>query len=477
MAISAATTFEVRTTGSDSNGGGFVTGATGTDFSQQDAAAASGVNLTVDATTNTKVTSAVHNFVAADVGNIIQITAGTGYTTGFYEILSVASNAATLDRSPAAASTTGGTWAMGGAFASPGMASKAISDSGAAGKNVWIKSGTYIMTVNTVNVSSGKVAPTVGGSQANGPQRWRGYQTTRGDCSVGSGTRPTISAGVLTSLNIFSLTSSSVGYCTLENLILDGNGGSSTAGIGNGGSGVGNNFIINCKVVNCTSYCIGVGKADCVVFCEASSTTATSFGFRCDGSGCRLISCYAHDMTGTGFGSNTSGGMIFERCIAIRCSIGFANTSGNNPYQASQCIAYANTGRGFVISVGTNLTSYFLTNCIAYGNGGRGYDTSSNIQTSTRIMNCAGGSNTGGNYDTTYLPDSGNNVSIIGFIALTADPFVNAAGNNFALNNVAGGGALLRAAGLPASFPGLSTSSYPDVGAAQHQDGTKAYAF
>jgi hypothetical protein len=45
MALSSATVLEVRTTGVDTNGGGFVTGATGTDFSQQNAAQYSGTNL------------------------------------------------------------------------------------------------------------------------------------------------------------------------------------------------------------------------------------------------------------------------------------------------------------------------------------------------------------------------------------------------------------------------------------------------
>lgn len=34
MALSSATVFEVRTTGADTNGGGFVAGAAGTDYSQ-----------------------------------------------------------------------------------------------------------------------------------------------------------------------------------------------------------------------------------------------------------------------------------------------------------------------------------------------------------------------------------------------------------------------------------------------------------
>ena len=66
-------------------------------------------DFVVDATDNTKVTSASYNFVAADVGGTLQVTAGTSWTTGDYTISSVAANAAFLDRSPAAVGTTGGT--------------------------------------------------------------------------------------------------------------------------------------------------------------------------------------------------------------------------------------------------------------------------------------------------------------------------------------------------------------------------------
>ena len=120
MALAATCVFEVRTTGSDLNGGAFKAGATGTDRSQQDAAHASGTDLVVDGSDNTKVTSATHNFVAADVGNTIQIVNGGAWTGGVYEIVSVASNAAVLDRSPAATGSTSGTWKLGGAKASLG---------------------------------------------------------------------------------------------------------------------------------------------------------------------------------------------------------------------------------------------------------------------------------------------------------------------------------------------------------------------
>ena len=86
--ISAAMEWDVRTTGNDGNGGAFTRGATGTDFSQQNAAQVSYVDLIVGATT-TQVTSVLHAFGATAVGNIINITAGTGCTTGRFEVLKV----------------------------------------------------------------------------------------------------------------------------------------------------------------------------------------------------------------------------------------------------------------------------------------------------------------------------------------------------------------------------------------------------
>jgi hypothetical protein len=74
------------------------------------AALYSGTNLVVDGTSNTKVTSATHNFTATDVGSVVIISAGTGWTPGAYTINSVNSNAAILSASPAAVSTSGGAW-------------------------------------------------------------------------------------------------------------------------------------------------------------------------------------------------------------------------------------------------------------------------------------------------------------------------------------------------------------------------------
>ena len=60
-------------------------------------------DLTIDTSNNLLVTSATHSFVSADVGARLQVTAGTGWTAGNYQITGVSGGAATLKTSPSAA--------------------------------------------------------------------------------------------------------------------------------------------------------------------------------------------------------------------------------------------------------------------------------------------------------------------------------------------------------------------------------------
>src|SRR6266567_1137557 len=213
-ALSANTTLEVRPGGNDLNGGGFVTGATGTDYSVQDAAQFSGTDLASANGTSTSpvVTSGVHNFVAADVGNIIQITAGASWMVGFYQIVSVASNAATLDRACGTAATlTVGAWAEGGALASIGQAGAAVT---VAGMRVFVYnagSTVYSITSATNSVSGGCFNPSapVSGIIV-------GYATNR--TINNTDPPPTIQINVGTA-TIFG----SKCYAEIRNLILDGN--------------------------------------------------------------------------------------------------------------------------------------------------------------------------------------------------------------------------------------------------------------
>lgn len=118
MTIQATSVFRVRKLGSNTNGGGYdaaMSGA-GTDYSQQDAAQATGTHGTAAGTTTFTDTVAAA-FTAAMIGNAIYIS-GTGFTAGVYFVTARASSTSiTLDRSPGTG--TVGAWAIGGAWADP----------------------------------------------------------------------------------------------------------------------------------------------------------------------------------------------------------------------------------------------------------------------------------------------------------------------------------------------------------------------
>lgn len=69
-------------------------------------------DLVIDGTLNTKVTSASHTFTSIDVGRVVAVTAGTGFTPGNYTIASVSSGAAIMANAVGTTGSTGGTWAM-----------------------------------------------------------------------------------------------------------------------------------------------------------------------------------------------------------------------------------------------------------------------------------------------------------------------------------------------------------------------------
>lgn len=453
MALSATTTWELRTAGSDNSGGGFRTGALGIDFSQLDSAFASGTNLTVDAVTNTDVAPDGHTPDADDVGNLIQITAGAGFSTGFYEIASIQSGKWRLDRSPAATGTSGGTWALGGALASPGKLGSGM----VTGNDAWIKSGTYTVTSASTNIANGCLSLPAGASAANTTKVF-GYGSTRGD----NGTKPVITAdGTITTFTLVATGTN--GH--VENIEVNGNSRTSSRGFNSG------NFsrFVRCKATNCTNS----------GFTGASGT----FGLLCEATGCSTVgaffstgfwmSCVARANSITGF--NLSNGGVVVGCVSANntgaSTDGFTSASGGTYY--SNCVAYNNGRHGFNPTAAS--AEMTLVNCLAVSNAGYGF-TSSAAFDNIYLFYCAGNNNTSGNVNSSNIPSAQQ----IGFIALSGDPFTSAAGLDFSLNNTASAGAAVRGAGLPSlssglyGLPGLSTNSYPDIGAAQHLEAASA---
>lgn len=438
MAISPTAQWEIRTTGSDTNGGMYVSGA-GIDYSQQDAAQLSLSDVVTNGTTT--VTSATGGFTANMVNNGINI-AGT-----VYQITArTDTNTITVDRTVGAAS--GQTGKVGGALASPGYAS----GQGVNQNRFWIKSGTYTLTSSTQNIAGGKVVSPAGVAGVGGaPCVWEGYQAARGD----KGTKPVINDGVLTGISMFATSSFSTYFDNIEFVV------SSATNIG---LAIGHNLGRGLRI---KTSGVGIGidfvSSTCLLYkCLGLNTTNTPFNIRTSSS--RIVGCVAIGSGTDGFKITVSGNQ-FHRCLAIsNGGHGFNNgTALTNDFTG--CVAYGNAGDGFMISTSFS-TGVACMNCLAVGNGGLGFNIVS-AGIFFALISCAGYNNAGGNVASAIL-------NIEGFITLTANPFTNAAGLDFTLNNVAGGGAALRAAGAIPSFPGLATDSFLDIGAAQHRDSAGA---
>lgn len=442
MAFGGGTVWEVRTTGSDSNGGGYLAGSSSVDYSQQNTPQLS----VTDAVTNgsSTLTSASAAFNSTHVGNVVYLTGGTATLSATRRQITSVSNATTIILDSAVASGTGITLNLGGALASPGVAAGALNSGG---NTVWIKAGVYLVTA-TANVAGGFPQP----SQYS---MWLGYNSARGDATLW-GTLPTLRAAA-SSMVVFQ---PGVNEVLVANLELDGNASGGYTGV----VGLAPNFgfrytASNCRAKNCTptgsNAAFGSTGVAMLIACEAMNTSGV--GFRINGS---ATACYSHDNTGVGFIA-AGNPCQFTDCIAAgNGGDGFVYSGG--PLRAANCTAVDNGGNGYNVDFVT--TS--LVNCLAFNNSGYGFVTSSaNTGLMVSLTNCAGGANTAGNVVSGNIP-SGN---MPGFVTLTADPFVNRSARNLALNTTAGGGVALRGGGLGTLGGGL-TANFKDIGAAQHKD-------
>ena len=433
MALSVNTVLEVRTVGSDTNGGGFVTGSSGTDWSQQTSPQYS-VTDGVTAGTTT-ITSATANFGTDVVGNLIYVQGGTGsVTAGWYQITS-RTNATTIvvDRSTGLTAGTGVTLKIGGALATPGLAASLMTVSG---MKAYIKSGTYNLSTATPG--------------AGGPIQFassisaiiEGYQTTRGDRT---GTTPIISWASVSApgAQTFIVNRNGVANQIVMNITVDGNNVANVSGFSMATAGP---RCDDCRAQNCSGTSqVGFSFAS-VQFVGTIAVCNRNFASNCK----------------TGFASG-----VLNACTATGCTTGF---TGNG--YAMNCLAYSNTGVGFDYSGGSSyscltrctsdgnsgdgfkLTTLTMIDCCSTNNGGYGYNTTAG----TCLVNCASKSNTSGRSSMTPLQDQFP-------ILLTADPYVSV-GSDFRPNATAGGGALLRAAG----FGVAGQTNNRDVGSVQHSD-------
>lgn len=436
MSISASTIFEIRTAGNDTNGGGFVEGAAGTDYSQQDTKNTAGNDIsTTDAVGNgtSTLTSATANFQASIVGNIIYLQGGTApLAAGWYQVTARASTTSiTLDRT--VSTGTGITMNIGGALASLGQAG--ASSGGVTGLRYYIKAGTYTISSTSNNVS--------GGCFTIDPAWVQGYQTARNDY----GTPPVLQAnGVITSFAVIGVGFSGSRF---ENITVDGNNRTNSRGFtGSSQAGV----LYRCNAINCTNNGFNLSNTVAIQCTATGCSSQAAFSFF----GGIARNCVAYSNTIGGFNAGTAA-TKFEGCVAYsNTGVGFNLAVGG--CVASGCVAYANTTHGFSMGAVAGIS---LFNCIAETNTTTGFNFTGN---SLLMQRCAAYNN-----GTNFNIGTGKFVNNLNPTTGTGSFFTNAAGADFSLNNTASAGAALRGTGYPGVLP-IGGTGYIDVGALQHQD-------
>ncbi len=356
MAIAAACVWEVRTTATagNVNGGFYKTGASGTDFSQQDAAQ---YNLTGGTSAGAGAVI-LHASAAADmVGNGLHINSGTNTTAGWYEIISVIDGVSiTVDRNCTTGVGASIAFRVGGALVDgvTGIANQAV-----AGNTAYVKAGTYTVSGGN-NWNWGVLAGT---SSVQGYVI--GYNATRGDNPTGSN-RPQV--------NFSSGTFLTGSLVTWKNMSFK--SANVTSGQGAAFISTGNGSIYNCKFVNTTTTANiqACGVTNNINFYGCEFVSYNGYGVvQPSADTASFFNCWFHDSQYGIFNSYTAAPnrLTVQGCTFSGCAVAGYQSAASSALYVGQLIN--NTfygGEASKIGIGINyLGNYKLNvlNNIFYG--------------------------------------------------------------------------------------------------------------
>lgn len=453
--LASTATWEVRPTNGNDNYGGCFDPAIGigTDYTQQNAVEYNFTDLVISATT-TNVTSVSHSFVVADTGNCIHISAGSGFTTGWYEIHSTSGGIATLDRSAGSAASTGGTWFEGGALKTFSQFTLNIG----VGQMAWMKAE------STQTIGSGLIWSNGAASAGSQFTTIAGYTSTRGD-----GGQVTIQAS--TTINAWMLQFEAAG-ASLMNFIFDCNSEGPAFGAG-GITGTGgtqrfqNITVKNCNWNNGNSLIINGAHSTLVtVTVQNSSTSGASNNdaLVINAAGIQCFWCVAVGNSQPGILATGTANNDFKCVFCIAANNSGASSDGITFVLDSAisacigCVTYGN-GRDGIRIGSSDPGSMIVMNSIAYGNAAYGINFTGTATLAGVLFSNynAYGGNTSGNLNglTAGAQDK----------TLSASPFINAASDNFALST--GGVTAVGGLGFAGTLNVGGTGNL-DIGALQH---------
>lgn len=454
--------FEARTTGNGFNGGGFcpTLPSVGTDYSQQNSPQLSLTDVaSLNATSSPcTITSVTGGFTAAMIGNII-CSEGTGVAWNKFRAIITGvtnTNTATIEAidvstHASAATATGGTFHVGGCLDGVhylfGITGTGTDSNPLAKGHAHIKAGTYASYGFPLGTYSG----------ADDAYIVEGYTTTRGD---GAPTRPVLEL-VTGQAYSNTLITADGEYATIKNIIFDANGEADSCLAESSSLAV---SFINCGFTGGIEWGLNIqGNAiefdGCDIYlngdtAQASITFVDSGGIMTFASEATVFkNCRIYDNTGPGV-------YLDDIAILSRCLIYGNNGCGIycdavRPYVIEHNTVYGNVLAGLAFDGANVGGAAQVDNNIFAGNGGYGWHSDTTDYSVTE--------NAGAHWrnNAFYDNDDGDAFQMpagADSITLSADPFTNAAGDDFSLNNTAGGGADLR---------GAATTANLDVGALQ----------
>lgn len=457
MAIGASTVWRVRVGGNDANGAGYdstISGA-GTDYSQQDSPQL-GPLTDIACSNTTTVTSATGGFTSAMIGNAIRITGG-GATSGYYFITGQTdTNTVTVDRTPG--TVTNGTARVGGAAANFTAAIFASGNSAGnkavAGNTIYIRGSGSDTPSSADYTMSTWVTPTNGDATSGYLKIW------------GENGRPYISVNGLLLYN--------ASYQWYKNLWVHVTGVNGSAGVINTKDWA---KIDNCRINMNNNAVIGISltSGDSIVKnchinggqSSASANAPGSNGITANGlgatiSGCVIRGCRDHGISAT----NTQTGLRIVDCIIRNNRGSGVYIQGSAGYQAAVVrgnVIDANFTHGIHVN-----TTAALRECLIENNLITNHNQSSKYGINVAAGSASLNDQFGYVNNNAYYNNTSNYNGISAGssdIACSVDPYTNAAGDDYTLNNTATGGQSLRDGGFPQEFPGLSaTNAYTPIG-------------
>jgi len=343
MSLAAGTQWNYRPSGNNNNGGGFVSGGSGTNYSLQDAAQLAFTDLEVKNGDYDRIYSTTHDasLTAAMVDNIIQITGDGGsglFTAGYYHVTgngNDGSNYLDIDRVCATGNASDGVANLGGALAVP--IDSFLDGVPVNGNTIHMMSGTYTLTEHIAVIAD---------ASYDGARIIEGYKTTQGDTPRGTD-RPLIT-GV--SGNYQWRITGNYWQCKNLRVALD----EAVYGWETGDYG----FVVNC-------------------YCRNQTATASKYAFRAIADHVVYIDCEGISDNGQAFYNTGFADTQYMQCYAHDSVDGFRVASAQY-HTLWQCIADTCSGMGFYVGHSR------CVNCNAY-NCGTGFST---VQGGGMIYNC-----------------------------------------------------------------------------------------